>query len=63
MLTESQVNEYLTNGFLVVPDFVNEGTIQGMKSRAEEIVRDFNPTTISIFSTKDQSNKTDEYFL
>ena len=57
------MNEYLSNGFLVVPDFVDEGIIEGMKSRAEGIVRDFKPKSISIFTTKDQTTKTDEYFL
>ena len=63
MLTESQVNEYVSNGYLVLPDFVADDTILGMKARADEIVRDFNPETISIFSTKDQATKTDDYFL
>lgn len=63
MLTEKQLNDYARHGYLILPDFVDDVTIEGMRSCAENIVRDFNPESVSIFSTTSQTTTTDDYFL
>ena len=53
-LTDAQVSAYESEGFLVLEDFATEEDVREMRERAEELVKTFDPTTISIFSTKKQ---------
>src|SRR5262245_47788 len=64
MLTNSQKTFYESNGFLVLPEFVSNESCDQLRTRAEEMVQDFDPAgVISIFSTHEQNRLTDDYFL
>eukprot|EP00242_Pyramimonas_sp_CCMP2087_P016832 CAMPEP_0198212248 /NCGR_PEP_ID=MMETSP1445-20131203/25607_1 /TAXON_ID=36898 /ORGANISM="Pyramimonas sp., Strain CCMP2087" /LENGTH=296 /DNA_ID=CAMNT_0043886657 /DNA_START=350 /DNA_END=1240 /DNA_ORIENTATION=+ len=62
-LTEEQVEFYHSEGYLVIEDFASQEECAGLRKRAEEIIQEFDPTTLPIFSTKDQGATTDNYFL
>ncbi len=64
MLTSAQQAQYQRDGFLVVPDFKGATEIAALRARAEEIVSQFDPgASQSIFTTREQEKKTDDYFL
>src|ERR1700761_1686898 len=53
-----------TDGFAVIDGFVAPEAIGGLRTRALEIVGAFDPSVASgFFTTRDQSEKCDEYFL
>lgn len=59
-----QIAQYEHEGFLVLPDFVSHAACDRLKARAEELVRDFDPSgLVSIFSTREQTRVSDDYFL
>jgi len=59
-----ELDQYERDGFLVLPDFVSHAACDRLKTRAEELVRDFDPAGIvSIFSTREQTRTSDDYFL
>ena len=60
-----QVREqFLESGFADVPGFKSDADIARLRARAEDIVERFDPSeAISIFSTRDQAGKSDDYFL
>ncbi len=63
-LTPEQCAQYYQNGFLVLHDFVDAGSCDRLRTRAEEMVLEFDPgKMISIFSTREQNRLTDDYFL
>ncbi len=63
-LTREQRNSYERDGFLVLEGFVGDDEIEALRDRALEIVDDFDPTdVVSIFSTKQQTRTSDDYFL
>jgi len=63
-MTPTQLDQYNRDGFLVLEDFVTAEACDALRARAEELVRDFDPTGIvSIFSTREQTRTSDDYFL
>jgi len=59
---------YEENGFLVIQDFVSEEQVKTLVNRANELTDEFfsDPEAskhVSIFTTKDQMRKSDEYFI
>src|SRR5436190_15670243 len=63
-LTTEQLAQYDRDGFLVISDFVDVTSCDGLRTRAEELVHDFDPSgVVSIFSTREQSRRSDDYFL
>lgn len=63
-LTPEQLAQYERDGFLVLNGFVETGSCDRLRERAEELVRDFDPSgVVSIFSTKEQDRHSDDYFL
>jgi phytanoyl-CoA hydroxylase len=47
-----------------LPDFVSPNACDGLRLRAEQLVHDFDASGIvSIFSTKEQNRRSDDYFL
>jgi len=63
-LSQSDVEAYESKGFLAIVDFASDDECARMRSRAEAIVAEFEPETISIFSTgENQKRTTDAYFL
>lgn len=63
MLTSVQLEAYERDGFLVVEDFVAPEECDLLRARAEELVAGFEPETVSVFSTHEQTRTSDEYFL
>lgn len=51
------------DGFLVVPDFVDAATCATLKDQANALVAAHAPTTVSVFSTNEQTRTSDDYFL
>jgi len=54
---------YERDGFLVLERFLDDATCDALIERAGEIVRAFRPETISIFTTHEQTRRSDAYFL
>ena len=63
MLTAAQVEDFDRDGFLVLQGAVGLDECLRLVERAEELVEGFEPSTVSVFSTTDQTRTTDEYFL
>ncbi|MBO0724086.1 MAG: phytanoyl-CoA dioxygenase family protein [Blastocatellia bacterium] len=63
-LSARQLALYKRDGFLVIEDFAGRPECERLMRRAEELVRDFAPQgAISIFSTREQTRSSDDYFL
>lgn len=63
-LSPEEIAQYEHHGFLVLENFVDEGACERLRARAAELVRDFDPKgLISIFSTREQTRTSDDYFL
>jgi phytanoyl-CoA hydroxylase len=63
-LTATQLQQYERAGFLVINDFASAAECAQLRARADELVAKFDPQgAISIFSTKEQTRTSDEYFL
>jgi phytanoyl-CoA hydroxylase len=63
-LAAEQIATYERDGFLVLENFVDRKACDGLRARAAELVRDFDPEgLVSIFSTKEQTRTSDDYFL
>ena len=63
MLTDQQLEDYNNKGFLAIPDFASPDEISSLQKSGLDLLDTFDPQSISIFSTKDQTKKTDQYFL
>jgi phytanoyl-CoA hydroxylase len=63
MLTEAQLEEFNDKGFLAIPDFASADEISSLQNSGLALLDTFDPESISIFSTKNQTKKTDQYFL
>ena len=63
-LTGEMVENWNDNGFLVIENFYLDDECDILRSRADLLVKDFNPDSVqSIFNTKKQANVEDKYFL
>ena len=64
ILTTEQLAQYKRDGFLVLNDFCDVASCESLRTRALELVHDFEPNDIvSIFSTREQNRRSDDYFL
>ena len=64
MLTPEQLSAYERDGLLVLEDFVAADECDRLRARAEELVEAFEPgDALSVFTTREQTRKSDEYFL
>ncbi|MET0647853.1 MAG: phytanoyl-CoA dioxygenase family protein [Pyrinomonadaceae bacterium] len=64
MLTPEQLSNYERDGFLVLEDFVAADECDRLRARAVELVEGFEPgAALSVFTTREQTRKSDEYFL
>lgn len=64
MLTPAQLSAYERDGFLVVEGFVAASECDRLRARADELVEAFEPgDVLSVFTTREQTRKSDEYFL
>jgi phytanoyl-CoA hydroxylase len=63
-LLQDQIDQYANDGFLVLENFVDQKACDLLRKRAAELVDDFDPRgMVSIFSTKEQTHTSDNYFL
>ena len=63
-LSAAQLDTFRRDGFLVIEDFVDGKACDRLRRRAGQLVDAFEPQeAASIFSTTDQENLTDQYFL
>ena len=63
-LTDDQRAQYQRDGFLILSGFVDTDACDRLRRRAEELVNEFDPSgLISIFSTREQNRRSDDYFL
>ena len=64
MLSTQQLEQYERDGFVVLKNFVDVGVCDRLRQRAADLVREFDPKDIvSVFSTREQTRTSDEYFL
>jgi phytanoyl-CoA hydroxylase len=63
-MTSAELDQYERDGFLVLEDFVSPEACDALRARANELVRGFDPAgVVSIFSTREQTRTSDDYFL
>jgi phytanoyl-CoA hydroxylase len=63
-LSPEQFERYGRDGFLILENFVQPEACDALRRRASEMVEAFDPAgSFSIFSTREQTRKSDEYFL
>jgi phytanoyl-CoA hydroxylase len=63
-MTDDDLRRYHTQGFIVFPNFKSPQEIAALRARAAEIVDAFNPReATSIFTTRNNSARTDAYFM
>jgi phytanoyl-CoA hydroxylase len=63
-LSSEQLAAYDRDGFLVLENFVEALACEHLRNRAAELVREFDPAgLVSIFSTREQTRTSDDYFL
>src|SRR6478735_11256218 len=59
-----EIGRYHETGFLVLERFADESACDELRTRAEQLVHEFDPReVVSIFSTHEQNRLTDDYFL
>lgn len=64
MLSSQQLEQYEREGFVLLKNFIEANACDRLRSRAEDLVREFDPQEIvSIFSTCEQTRTSDDYFL
>jgi|TARA_B110000211_G_scaffold231654_1_gene293617 phytanoyl-CoA hydroxylase len=64
LLTQKQIELFEQDGYLILEDFVSTEACESLRDRASEIVEVFDPTeSVSIFTTKEQTRHSDNYFL
>jgi phytanoyl-CoA hydroxylase len=63
-LIAEQLAQYDADGFLVLENFVSLDECDRLRERARELVREFDASShVSVFSTREQTRTSDEYFL
>lgn len=63
MLDAASRERFRQDGYVVIPGVKSPDEIAALRARAEQVVRDFDPAQTHVFSTDDQAEKSDEYFL
>jgi len=63
-LTAAQLAQYDLDGLRFIEDFIDVQACDRLRKRADELVSDFDPQgVVSIFSTREQTRTSDDYFL
>jgi phytanoyl-CoA hydroxylase len=63
MLTDTQLAAYRRDGFLVIEGFADAAACGRLIERSYALIDDFDPSTVSVFTTDEQVRTTDDYFL
>ncbi|KAF9680966.1 hypothetical protein SADUNF_Sadunf06G0176500 [Salix dunnii] len=61
-LSSDQLDSFNSQGYLVIESFASPEDIESMMKRMDKLLDDFDYTTVSVFSTKNQQRVTDDYF-
>ncbi len=62
-LNDSQIEFFNKNGYLAIPNYLNDDEIEILKAKSDEIIDAFGMEEVRIFTTDEQSQHTDHYFL
>ncbi|MEM7501757.1 MAG: phytanoyl-CoA dioxygenase family protein [Pseudomonadota bacterium] len=63
-LTDAMIRDYREAGVLILENFVSPAAVQALRDRADQLVADFDPTTVrSVFSTTERQQLDDRYFI
>lgn len=62
-LDQTQIDAWERDGFLAIPDAIPLEQCEALMARAGEIVDAFDPETVSVFSTQEQTRTSDDYFM
>lgn len=62
-LNSTQIQEFTQNGFLVIKNFSTSDQIQSLKARMTQIIDQLDPNEFKIFTTENQTEVLDRYFL
>jgi len=62
-LSPEQLAQFERDGVLILPHFVSSEECDELRKEAGKLVDGFDASTVSIFSTKEQSRQADDYFL
>lgn len=63
MLDAASRERFHRDGYVVIPDMKSADEVAALRARAEQIVHDFDPSQTHVFSTEEQAEKSDDYFL
>lgn len=63
MLSDAEIAAYRRDGFLVVRGFADPAACDRLVQRSYELIDAFDPSTVSVFTTDEQTRTTDDYFL
>lgn len=63
MLSDVELQAYRRDGFLVVKGFADPASCDRLVQRSYELIDGFDPSTVSVFTTDEQTRTTDDYFL
>ncbi|KAJ4974609.1 hypothetical protein NE237_007783 [Protea cynaroides] len=61
-LTPEQLQAFDTQGFLVIDSFSSPEEIDGMRNRMDQLLDEFDCSSVSVFSSKNQKRLTDDTF-
>ena len=62
-LTEKQRDQFERDGVLVIEGFADIAACKELIERSREMLEDFEPESISVFTTHEQTRTSDDYFL
>src|SRR5918999_350172 len=63
-LSSAQLADYERDGFLILEGFASGEACDSLRARAAELVAGFDPSgVVSVFSTREQTRTSDDYFL
>ena len=63
-LDDKMVTDFDAAGVLVLHDFVSAADCKALRARAAELVAEFDPSAVrSVFSTTEQTQLDDDYFI
>jgi len=62
-LSAEQKDQFDDQGYLIIPNYLQPEEVFALRAGAEMIIRDFDPSYVSVFSTLDQTKISDEYFI
>ena len=62
-LTDKQRADFERDGVLVVEGFADTAACKELIERSGELLEDFEPESISVFTTHEQTRTSDDYFL